>query len=360
MSHPVLDKTYELGQSLWLDFISRQLLSSGELKKLIADGVRGLTSNPTIFEKAISSTDDYDREIEEGIAKRWKPEQIFESLAIADIQEACDNLHSVYEKSDGGDGFVSFEVSPKLAYDTAGTVENARRLWRKVKRPNLMIKVPGTREGVPAVRTLLREGINVNVTLLFSIAQYRSVLSTYMLALEDRLKRDRKIPRTSSVASFFVSRLDGVVDRKLAHKPELLGKTAVANACRVYSHFLEVTKTERWQRLANAGAKVQRPLWASTSTKNPAYSDILYVQELIAKDTVNTLPPQTLDAFKDHGKPDLTLMQNLKETERVLSEVEESGIDLRQVTADLIVDGVKKFENSFDQVLAAIQKKMNK
>ena len=360
MKHPVLEATQRLGQSIWLDFINRDLLDSGRLQKLIDEGLRGMTSNPTIFEQAISGSAAYDGDVRAGKLHGENAQQIFERLAVADIARAADALYSVYDTTDGADGFVSLEVSPKLAHDTDGTIAEARRLWSRVGRPNLMIKVPGTEEGLPAVRTLLADGINVNVTLIFALDQYRQILDTYLQAIEDRLSRGQKVDRIASVASFFISRVDSAADKQLEAKGrmDLTAKAAIANACAAYRHFLSVTSESRWKNLADNGARVQRPLWASTSTKNPAYSDILYVHELVARDTVNTLPPVTLDAWKDHGKPAPRLLENIKTAEGILSEIYAVGVDVDGITEDLIEDGVKKFAASYDQLLTAIENKL--
>lgn len=360
MKHPILKATLDHGQAIWLDFISRELLDSPRLARLIDEGLRGMTSNPTIFQQAISSGSDYDADVQAGRECNWSAEETFEHLAVADIQRAADALAPVYAESNGADGFISLEVSPTLAYDSARTVQAAERLWKKVARPNLMIKVPGTTEGLPAIRALLASEINVNVTLIFSLAQYEAVLETYLLALEDRFALGDDLARIASVASFFVSRVDNVADKQLAERGhhDLCGKAAIANACLAYRHFLDVTAQDRWKKLAKCGARVQRPLWASTSTKNPAYSDILYVQELVARDTVNTLPPQTLDAWKDHGRPAATLLENLKTANDTLNRIRAAGVDLPKITNDLIEDGVKKFADSYHAVLTAIEKKM--
>jgi transaldolase len=360
MSHPVLDATLRLGQSIWLDFINRQLLDSGRLAGLIGEGLRGMTSNPTIFEQAISRSTDYDADIHAAQSRGESAAEAFERIAVADIARAADALRRVYEPSGGADGFVSLEVSPKLAHDTEATITDARRLWSRVGRPNLMIKVPGTGEGMPAVYTLLAEGVNVNVTLLFSLRQYQEVLETYLRAVEARLNRGQSVERMASVASFFVSRVDSAADKELEAKghADLAGKAAVANACVAYRHFLEVTSDARWKKLADQGAHVQRPLWASTSTKNPKYSDILYVHELVAPHTVNTLPMTTLDAWKDHGKPELKLRENLKSADHVLAQIRAAGVDVEKITEDLIEDGVKKFADSYDQLLASIDAKL--
>jgi transaldolase len=360
MSHPILKATLDLGQSVWLDYISRELMDSGGLERHIAEGLRGMTSNPTIFEKAIAGSSDYDDDIRKGISGDLSPSEVFENLAVSDVARAADMLKSVYVESKGADGFVSLEVSPRLAHDTKGTIEEALRLWKRVNRPNLMIKVPGTREGTPAVKELLIQGLNVNVTLLFTINQYRDVLETFVAALEERVKRNEPVDGIASVASFFISRVDGIVDPKLADKgrKNLLGRAAIANACMAYKHFLAVSQTARWKALAAKGARVQRPLWASTSTKNPVYSDCIYVDELIANDTVNTMPPQTLLAYKDHGKPSAKLIKNLETAQSTLAEIAACGVNLDRITEELIEDGVVKFADSFDALLAAISMKL--
>lgn len=360
MSHPVLDETLQLGQSIWLDFIDRKLMDSGRLNALVGEGLRGMTSNPTIFQQAVSGSSDYDEHVRAGITHGETPMQVFERIAVTDIARAADALHPVYEQSQGADGFVSLEVSPKLAHDTDGTILEARRLWSKVGRPNLMIKVPGTKEGLPAILTLLSEGINVNVTLIFSLDQYRSVLESYTQALELRVRRHQPLDRIASVASFFISRVDTVTDKQLEAKgrSELLAQAAIANACAAYRHFLNKMNEPRWKDLAASGAQVQRPLWASTSTKNPQYSDVLYVHELVAKDSVNTLPPSTLEAWKDHGKPRPQLLENMKNADGILNQIRSAGVNVEQITEDLIEDGVKKFADSFDQLLSAIEFKM--
>ncbi|MCB9365933.1 MAG: transaldolase [Calditrichaeota bacterium] len=360
MSHPIMKATLDLGQSLWLDYISRELMESGELQRHVAEGLRGMTSNPTIFEKAIAGSTDYDSDIRKGVAGKLSPQEVFENLAISDVSRACDMLASVYKDSKGLDGYVSLEVSPKLAHDTARTVEEAQRLWNRVNRPNLMIKVPGTDKGVPAVLELLTRGINVNVTLLFTLEQYKAVLEAYVQAMEARLAAKQELSHIASVASFFVSRIDSVADAQAekASRKDLAGKAAIANACLAYEHFESVTASARWKKLADAGAPVQRPLWASTSTKNPDYSDVLYVEELIAPHTVNTLPPQTLTAFKDHGKPSLRLRENMKSAHQTLADLQKSGIDVQQIAFDLIEDGVVKFAKSYDDMLEAISARL--
>jgi transaldolase len=360
MSHPILKATLELGQSVWLDFIDRKLLRSGSLTRLIDDGIRGMTSNPTIFEQAVTKSSDYDEDIREGKQRGENAAQVFERLAVKDIANACDALRKVYDAAQGTDGFVSIEVSPKLAHNTDETIVEAKRLWSKVNRPNLMIKVPGTDEGMPAVRRLLADGLNINITLLFSLRQYKDVIETYVAALEARAEKKLDVSRSASVASFFVSRVDSTGDKQLTEKghAELAGKAAIANACLAYRHFVNVTASERWKKLQAQGAHVQRPLWASTSTKNPAYSDVLYMHELVAKDTVNTLPMATLEAWKDHGTPSLRLMENLKTADVTLQKIQAAGVDVEKITEDLIEDGVVKFAASFDTLLAAIDAKL--
>jgi transaldolase/glucose-6-phosphate isomerase len=361
MSNPVLRDTLKLGQSVWLDFISRDLMDSGKLDQLISDGVRGMTSNPTIFENAIAKSTAYDGDIQLGLQRQWTADRIFEHLAVADVTRAADKLRPVYDESHGADGFVSIEVSPGLAHDAEGTLIEARRLWQSVNRPNVMIKVPGTKEGLPAIRTLLAEGLNINITLMFSLEQYVAVLEAYLSALEDRVHQGLDISRIGSVASFFVSRVDSVADKQLeaaGHK-ELLAKAAIANACLAYKHYLEQSATDRWKALKAKGARVQRLLWASTSTKNPVYSDVLYVEELVAEDTVNTIPTATLEAWMDHGKPAPLLMKNLATAEKIFAELAAAGININKITNDLIQDGVEKFAVSYHQLIQAIETKLN-
>jgi transaldolase len=362
MNHPILKAALDLGQSIWLDFISRELMNSGGLERAVAEGVRGVTSNPTIFEKAVSKGGDYDEDVLNGVANGLTAEQIFENLAVRDVARAATTLSGVYASSEGRDGFVSLEVSPDLANDTDATVKEAVHLWNRVDCPNLMIKVPGTKAGLPAFRSLIRQGINVNVTLLFSLEQYKSVLENYLSALEDRLADGKSIAEVASVASFFVSRIDTLADKQLRQSghEKLVGKTAIFNACLAYRHFLEVSKSDRWMNLARRGAQVQRPLWASTSTKDPSLNDVLYVDELIGEHTVNTIPPATLDAFKDHGRPANRLLDNVKKADHILSEIAAAGVDLDKITTNLIDDGVKKFANSYHELMQAIDAKMKR
>jgi transaldolase len=349
------------GQSLWLDYIRRDLVTSGELWRLIEeDGIRGMTSNPTIFEKAIAETDLYDEamrtllEAEPGIETR----SLFERLEVQDIQAAADVLRPIYDQSGGDDGFVSIEVSPHLAYDSNASVTEAHRLWKKVGRPNLMVKIPATPQGMPAIEQLIADGINVNVTLMFSLTQYECVAEAYLKGLA-RTADPRKV---ISVASFFVSRVDSVVDRILEElgTPEALalrGKTGIANAKMAYLRFREIFFGATFEPLKAQGARVQRPLWASTSTKNKAYSDVLYVDELIGPDTINSLPPETLAAFRDHGHPAARLPQGEKDAEDVKGALGRLDIHLISIAQTLLDEGITKFQKSFDQLAAAIDKK---
>jgi transaldolase / glucose-6-phosphate isomerase len=371
MSNP-LRTLNEFGQSVWLDFVSRDLLKSGGLAKLIAeDGLRGVTSNPSIFEKAIGHGDDYDALIAEAEASGdLDPGALFEDLAIRDIQEGADTLNSVYEQTQRRDGFISLEVSPYLAMNTHATIEEARRLWHEVNRSNLMVKVPGTKPGLTAIRTLIGEGINVNVTLLFSQQVYAEVAEAYISGLEAFAKKGGDPHKVSSVASFFVSRIDTLVDDELdkritaaadpAEKARLQavkGKVAIANAKLAYQLYGKIYSDERWQRLAQHGAQTQRLLWASTGTKNKAYSDVLYVDELIGLDTVNTIPPATMDAYRDHGHPRPSLEEDVHAAQTVMDALPKAGISIDAVTSKLVEDGVRQFADAADQLYAAVQKK---
>jgi transaldolase/glucose-6-phosphate isomerase len=355
------------GQSVWLDYIRRSLLTSGELQRLIRDdGLRGMTSNPAIFEKAIAGSDDYADLLDAPESRRLDAKALYEKLALRDIQGAADLLRPVYEESRQRDGYVSLEVSPKLAHDTAGTLEEARRLWQAVGRPNLMIKVPATVAGLPAIRQLLSEGINVNITLLFAQSAYEQVAEAYLAALEERAARGQPLPQIASVASFFVSRIDTLVDSLLQEKLKtatgseqsrlqgLLGKAAIANAKLAYQHYLHLFAGPRWEKLAAQGAQTQRLLWASTSTKNPVYRDVIYIEELIGPDTVNTVPPATLDAFRDHGKLRPSLTEDIAGAKQTLETLAAVGISLREVTDKLLIDAVKLFDEPFDKLLKAI------
>jgi transaldolase len=357
------------GQSIWLDYIDRTMLGNGELARRIRDdALTGMTSNPTIFEKALAEGHAYDAQL--GAAPSGlEPWQLFELVETEDVRAACDLFLPVHEATDGGDGYVSIEVSPGVANDPSATVEEARRLWRTVARPNVMVKVPGTVEGATAVRQLIGEGINVNITLLFSIDAHRRVIDAYLDGLEARVAAGQPIDRIASVASFFVSRVDSEIDKRLdalaerasgAERERLLGlrgKAAIANAKLAYQLFRERFAGPRWEALAARGANLQRPLWASTSTKNPQYRDVMYVEQLIGPDTVNTLPPATLEAFRDHGVTARTVDADLDGARRVIADVERAGISLREVTDKLLVDGLRSFEKSFDTLIGGLERK---
>jgi transaldolase len=351
----------ELGQSPWYDYITRDLITTGELARLIAeDGLRGMTSNPTIFEKAIAGSRLYDEEIRALADAGRSAQEIFEHLAVADVRAACDAFTGVYEASGGGDGLVSLEVSPALANDTDATIHEAERLWRSVDRPNAMIKIPGTAEGLPAIARCIAAGISVNVTLLFSVERYGEVIEAFLDGLERRLAADQPLRPIASVASFFVSRVDGRVDPLLDRQGDpagLRGQIAIANACAAYRLFDWSLGTPRWERLARAGARPQRPLWASTSTKDPAYADVHYVEALVAPRTVNTLPPDTFAAYRDHGRPAVRIQDGVAAAPARLKALADLGIDLAAITRELEIDGVAKFAASYGSLLAGIETK---
>jgi len=366
-----LQQLHDAGVSIWLDFIDRELLSSGRLRRLIEqDFVTGQTTNPTIFEKALAEGHEYDDQLA-AAPRELTPSELFELVETEDVRAACDIFADVYARTGGGDGYVSIEVSPASANDADATVREAQRLWHAVDRPNLMVKVPGTTEGATAVRQLISQGINVNITLLFAINAHARVIDAYIAGLEDRLRAGNPIDGVASVASFFVSRVDSEVDKRLEAIAEgqpqqerervlgLRGKAAIANAKLAYRLFQAKFSGERWERLAARGARLQRPLWASTSTKNPAYRDTLYVEELIGPDTVNTLPPATLDAFRDHGVVKQCLTEGLDQAQLCLAELESAGISMEEVTDKLLVDGLASFQKSFDQLTAGLAKKMS-
>ena len=349
-----------LGQSPWYDFITRELIATGELRALVSnDGLLGMTSNPTIFEKAIAGSADYDDDIRRLASEGKQAEEIFEGLAIADVRAACDAFQAVYERTQGADGLVSLEVSPELARDAAGTEAAARRLWAAVARPNLMIKIPGTVEGLGAIERCIADGINVNVTLLFSVARHEAVMEAYLRGLERRAAAGQPVDRVASVASFFVSRVDTKVDPLLdaAGRRDLRGTMAIANACLAYQAFERVFRGDRWEALARCGARVQRPLWASTSTKDPSLPDVYYVEALIAPHTVNTLPPETFAAYRDHGNPAVRIAEGIATAPGRLAALAEAGIDLALATAELEDEGVEKFAASFRSLLGGIDAK---
>lgn len=349
----------DLGQAIWYDYIHRLLITSGELQSLIDEGLRGVTSNPSIFEKAINGSSDYDKEIKSLVEMDRSVEEIYEALVLDDISRAADILFPVYESTGGADGYVSLEVSPNLAHDTDGTITEARRLFEALGRPNVLIKVPATPAGVQAVEELIASGINVNATLIFSLDHYRSTAEAYLRGLENRLENGGDVSRIASVASFFISRVDTEVDRVLASmgNEDLQGKTAIANAKMAYGVFSQIFTGPRWERLTASGSQVQRPLWASTGVKNPLYPDTLYIDQLIGPDTVNTVPPATLNAFRDHGSVVTTLTERPEEAQSRLAQLEELGIDLKSITQKLQKEGIQAFSDSFETLMASIARK---
>ena len=366
-----LQELHDVGQSIWLDSIDRRMLHDGELDRRIReDALTGMTSNPTIFQKALASSNAYDDQIvgaeEDGLTS-W---ELFELLETTDVRDACDSFAGVYSSTRGADGYVSIEISPGVSHNADAAVEEARRLWKTVDRPNVMVKVPGTVEGAVAVRRLIAEGINVNITLLFAIEAHDRVIEAYMAGLEDRVKARQPIDGLASVASFFVSRVDTEIDKRLdamiakaqpAEKERLQllkGRAAIANAKLAYRLFRQKFSGPRWEALAKQGARVQRPLWASTSTKNPAYRDVMYVEELIGPDTVDTMPPATIEAFADHGAVEKTVDKKVAAAEGLLKEIEAAGIPVREVTEKLLVDGIASFQKSFDELIAGLESKI--
>jgi transaldolase len=366
-----LQELHDVGQSIWLDSIDRRMLHDGELDRRIReDALTGMTSNPTIFQKALASSNAYDDQIvsaEEDELTSW---ELFELLETTDVRDACDSFAGVYSSTRGADGYVSIEISPGVSHNADAAVEEARRLWKTVDRPNVMVKVPGTVEGAVAVRRLIAEGINVNITLLFAIEAHDRVIEAYMAGLEDRVKARQPIDGLASVASFFVSRVDTEIDKRLdamiakaqpAEKERLQllkGRAAIANAKLAYRLFRQKFSGPRWEALAKQGARVQRPLWASTSTKNPAYRDVMYVEDLIGPDTVDTMPPATIEAFADHGAVERTVDKKVAVAEGLLKEIEAVGISVREVTEKLLVDGVASFQKSFDELIAGLESKI--
>ena len=358
------------GQSPWLDFIRRNILLNGDLKKMInEDGLRGMTSNPAIFEKAITAGDDYNDIIKAPDAKSSTAMALYERIAIRDVQDACDIFKAVHTETKGRDGYVSLEVSPHLAFDTQGTIDEARRLWKAVSRPNVMIKIPATPQGVPAIRQALEDGINVNITLLFAQSAYEQVAEAFLAALEARAAKGQDVSHIASVASFFVSRIDSLVDSKIdamlkietdsakkTRLESLHGKVAIANARRTYQKYQELFGGSRWKALSAKGAQTQRLLWASTSTKNPKYRDVIYVEELIGADTVDTIPPATFDAFRDHGKLRPSLTDGVDAAHKTMADLEAAGISMKEVTDKLLADAVKLFQDPFKSLLDSIAK----
>jgi transaldolase len=350
----------DLGQSVWLDYLRRGMIHSGELAALIHDGLRGMTSNPTIFEEAIAKSTDYESALRDPAMAGKSDRELFEIMAVEDVRSAADLFRPVYDATDGADGFVSIEVDPALARDTEGSLAEARRLWREVGRPNVMIKIPGTHEGWSAIERALSDGININITLLFSVDHYRAVAEAYLNALEVRVNAGEPIHRLASVASFFVSRVDTEVDKRIQAKgegsplTELRGQAAIANAKLAYALFEELFSGPRWEALEPYGARVQRPLWASTSTKNPAYGDVRYVEGLIAPETVTTVPPDTLHRFEEHGVVARTLTGDVVEAQQIMKRLADGGIDFADVVRTLEDEGIRKFEDSYTKLIGAI------
>ena len=360
----------DYGQSFWLDNIRRGFTRAGSLADLVAnDGLRGVTSNPSIFEKAISDGNDYDDAIRDLAAAGKTAEEMYDRLTTDDIREACDVFSGLYDQAKGGDGLVSIELPPHLASDTEGSIKEGLRLWPLVDRPNVMIKVPATDAGMPVIRRLTAEGVNVNITLMFGAGYYDHVIDAFFSGLEDRVAKGLPIDRIASVASCFVSRVDTEADKRIealtvnaddatkAKLNALLGKTAIANSKRLYTVYLQSLETPRWKKLAAAGARRQRPLWASTSTKNPKYPDVYYVEALIGPDTVDTMPPATIDAFRDHGKVAARLERQMEEAEEQLQALESLGISLKDITDKLLADGLVTFEKAYDQLIGVIEQK---
>ncbi len=372
VKHPLL-ALRQAGQSVWLDYIHRKLLQSGELRRLVEeDGLRGVTSNPTIFEKAISESPEYNEPFARLRSRGATVAQAYETLVTEDITAACDVLRSVFDETGGADGFVSVEVNPLLAHDAEATVREVRQWFDRIGRPNLMVKIPGTPEGVPAVEAMLAEGRNINITLLFSVQAYAQVAEAYLRALERRVSAGQPVERVASVASFFVSRIDTEADKRLEAKMKsasdpaerqmlqsLMGTAAIANAKRAYRMFRELFSGARFKALAAKGARAQRPLWGSTSTKNPAYPDLLYVEALVGPDTVDTMPPQTIAAFRDHGKVNpRAVMEGLDEADAVITRLARAGISIDDVTRQVLDAGVTSFSDSYHQLLGAIERRL--
>jgi transaldolase len=351
----------ELGQSVWLDYLSRGMIRGGELERLITDGLRGMTSNPSIFEHAIANTTDYDAALADPASADMTDRELFEQIAAEDVRAAADLFRPIYNATDGADGFVSIEVNPSLAHDADRSLAEARHLWREVDRPNVMIKIPGTHEGLSAIERALCMGININITLLFSVERYQQVADCYLNALEARVDAGEPIRSVASVASFFVSRVDTETDRRIDTRHgslrELRGRAAIANATLAYARFREIFSGARWEALERHGARIQRPLWASTSTKNPAYGDVRYIEGLIAPDTVTTMPPETLHLFEDHGVVMRTLSTRTGEAADVVRQLAKGGIDIEDVAQTLEGEGIRKFEESYAALLHVLATK---
>lgn len=350
----------DFGQSPWLDNLKRSYLTTGEIDRLIASGIRGITSNPSIFQKSIQGSTDYDEQFFDSIAGGRSVVEAYWDLVVSDIVGALDHFADLYRSSGGGDGFVSVEVDPHLAHDGPGTLRAAEDLWNRISRPNLMVKIPATLEGLPAIRSMIAAGRNVNVTLIFGIDRYRSVMEAYLAGLEDRANNGEPLDRVASVASFFVSRVDSEIDRRLESTgdgTDLAGRAAIAQARIAYAEFRRTFSGPRWERLADLGARVQRPLWASTSTKNPTYPDTLYVDELIGPDSVNTLPDQTMTAFSDHGRLARTVDVDVEASRLLIDELSRYGIDLERVVEKLEVEGIDAFQKSFDELVSTLEAK---
>ncbi|MGI8508356.1 MAG: transaldolase [Gemmatimonadaceae bacterium] len=361
MDNHRLQALHDAGQSIWLDYIDRTMLHNGDLERRLTDEVlTGMTSNPTIFEKTLAEGSAYDDQLRSAPAG-LQPWQLFELVETEDVRAACDVFADIYNSTGGKDGFVSIEVSPGVSHDANRTVEEARRLWQTVNRPNVMVKVPGTQEGSKAIYRLLAEGINVNITLLFAVEAYEAVVEAYISALEDRAKRGEPVDRMASVASFFVSRVDTEVDKRLeaigGDATKLEGKAAIANAKMAYAVFQQKFSGPRWEALKSKGARVQRPLWASTSTKNPAYRDVMYVEQLIGPDTVNTMPPKTIEAFRDHGVVARTVDANVDQARAELDALQRVQVDMKDVTDVLLREGIESFEKSFQSLISGLEKK---
>src|SRR5438105_1656642 len=364
MSNPLADLA-KVGQSVWFDQMERKLVTTGRLQQMIdQDNLRGITSNPTIFEKAIAGSEDYDAQLRQLASQNKSRDEIYDELVLKDISDAADIFRPVHDRTNGDDGFISIEVLPTLASDTRGTIAEAKRLFERLKRPNVMVKIPGTPEGLPAIEESIFNGVNINITLLFSNDVYGKGMEAYLRGLERRVEKNLPIDKIRSVASFFVSRIDTQADKQIEDKMKqtgdrelesLLGKIAIANAKMAYQQFKQVFNSERFNKLKAKGAHVQRPLWASTGTKNPKYSDVLYVESLIARDTVNTVPPATYDAFRDHGKVRLSIEENLDEARDVLRKFEAKGFSLKKITDQLTVDGVKSFDASFVSLMSVLE-----